>query len=350
MAVSTEHRPRLIHSIYKAAWITTHVLVGCLLISVALGDFAQDASGAKAFVVSDLAAVMTHLKTPLHPLVALAVLFTTLAACLHLITLLWHRLMEALAAENLDRLTCNAVTWAAKRQFFSAWLLVPLVLNGVILVGARVPLPYAIAGVVLVSVYVLPVLVLRPRWLGSATPDASWFPSGTALTAFVLMAFVIPFAFAAILEAISDYQLGLELSGLALNAYLSWLAASALITVRNRKELWPHLRTRLQRRFLYLIGVATVRPLQLFLIWLLPPLLLVSVYVIFVAPTVSHVAAYLPPAAVALHEWVSTVSFAVTNNWYLHLIPTLAAAFWLYVGRCIVLSDESVQTGTVGTG
>jgi hypothetical protein len=120
--------------------------------------------------------------------------------------------------------------------------------------------------------------------------------------------------------------------------------------VRNRNELWPYLRTRLQRRFLYLIGVATVRPLQLFLIWLLPPLLLVSVYVIFVAPTVSHVAAYLPPAAVALHEWVSTASYAVTSYWYLTLIPTLASACWLYVGRCIVLFDESTEAGSVGAG
>jgi hypothetical protein len=339
MAVSSEHRPRLIRSVYKAAWITAHAGVACLLLTIALGKFAEDASRAKTYVFSDLTAVMTLIRVPLHPLIALAVLFTALAASLYVVSLLWDRLLQALDADDLDRMTGDGLAWALKQQFQPVWLVVPLMLTGSMLLAAALSQGYA-AGIVLLScIYLLPLFVLRPRWLGSARTDPSWFPSGVALAVYALLPISL-YAVAALFVALGIDMPGLTIVFLALQAWGAWLAASALISVRNHRELLPHLGMRLQRRFAYLMAVAIVKPLQLFVTWFLPSLALFIVYAIFVAPTVQEVSAYLPPVAVALHKLVSTLGNTVSDYWYVLLIPTLVTTCWLYVGRCIVLFDE----------
>lgn len=339
MAESTQHHSRLIRSVYKAAWISAHAVVACFLLTIALGRFAEGAAQAKTYVFSDLAAVMTLIRVPLHPLIALAVLFTALAASFYVVSLLWDRLIQALDADDLDRLAGDGLAWALTRQFQSVWLVAPLMLTGCMLLAAALSLGYVAGIVLLFCIYLLPFLVLRPRWLGSAKTDASWFPSGAALAAYVLLA-VSPLAVGALLVAVGADMPALGIVGLVLDVSLGWLSASALIAVRHHRELVPHFRMRLQRRFVSLIAVATVKPLQFFVIWFLPPLSLLFVYAIFVAPTVHEVSAYLHPAAIALHKLVSTLTNTVSDYWYLALVPALVTTCWLYVGRCIVLFDE----------
>ena len=163
--MSSEHHPRLIRSVFKAAWITAHAVVACFLLTIALGTFSEDAGRAKTYVFSDLAALMTLIRVPLHPLIALAALLAALTASFYVFSLLWDRLIQALAADDLERLAGDGLAWALTRQFQCVWLVAPLMLSGCMLLAAALSLGYVAGIVLLFCIYLLPFLVLRPRWL-----------------------------------------------------------------------------------------------------------------------------------------------------------------------------------------
>lgn len=343
----TARRTSLIRSAGIAAWLCALVVVACYLLQIALGDLVENAARAKTYVFADMTEVMTFIKVPLHPLLAFGLLFAALTAAVFVVALLWRGLLRALGAEELDTVVTAGLMWTLKRQVLTVWLLVSLLLTGAMLLAVNLPLGFAGVAVLLFCIYCMPVLVLRPRWLGSESADQSWRPSGAALAAYlVLMGGSLGLGAATGAVGMGMVSPVFQSLGFCLEVWLGWLAASALITVRSHQELWPHLASRFQRRFVYLVVVAIARPLQVVLVWLLPPLLLIGVYAIFIAPTVQEVSAHLPPAAVALHKMVSRATNTMADYWYLLLIPALVTATYLYVGRCLVLFDGHVLAGT----
>lgn len=343
----TARRTSLIRSAGIAAWLCALVVVACYLLQIALGDLVENATGARTYVLADMTEVMTFLKVSLHPLLAFSVLFAVLMATIYVNKLLWRSLLRTLAAEELNTLATKGLVWTFKRQVLSAWLLLPFLLTGTMLLAAELSLGYVSSAVWLFCIYCLPVFVLRPRWLGSESADLSWHPSGTALTAYLVLT-IGPLGLGVAVAALRMGMVSPVFQALisCLEIWLGWLAASALIAVRNRRELWPHLASRFQYRFVYLVAVAIARPLQIALVWLLPPLLLVVGYADFVAPTVQEVSEHLPHAAVALHKMISRATNTMADYWYLMLFPALVTASYLYVGKCLVLFDGHALAST----
>jgi hypothetical protein len=341
MAAALPHLPSLTRSASIAGWLTVHVLVGCWLLSVVVGDCAPGlgAGESPTWVLADAAQVMALIKVPMHPIVALGLFFAALTALLHAVSTLWHRLLCTLAADDLEALTTSAWRWSLKRQLLSAWLLAPVALCGGALLSLHLGRGAMVLMLFLFCLLVLPALVLRPRWLDAAGADKAWCPRAASMGAFAA-AVVISVS----VGAASTLWGGplIQTLSFVLTVWLSWLAAGALIAVRSRQELVPYLRSTLHRRFTYGVVVASVKPLRAFMIWLLPPLILISYYAIFVAPVVKSISPYLPAYWLAVDALVTQVGGLSVSYWWVFSIPAASTFANLYMGRCRVLFDRQM--------
>jgi hypothetical protein len=216
-------------------------------------------------------------------------------------------------------------------------MLVPLGFTGAVLWAWHAQHSRVAIGLGVLISYVVPLLILRPRWLGMDSRDRSWLPSGAALGVFVVCD-VLTRAADAGLSALGG-PAGSTVS-FVLEVFVAWLSASALIFVRSWRATVPHLASRLNQRFAMLAVMGSLRPLALFTAWLLPPILLAFHHANFIAPTVVHLAAYLPEAVTTANRLFFVVANPVTDYWWVALIPLLSTAAALYVGRCLALFER----------
>lgn len=332
----TELRTHLKRSAIFAAWWVFHFLLASMLLQFALGDFVNGDSTSGAFEPASMAQVMQHLSLPLAPPLAFGLLFLTLTGLAYAVALLWRRLLRVLDATEADALTAQGLRWTIRQQLLTAWLLAPLVLTGLAWWAVHKQHTGAAIGLVTFIAYGLPLLVLRPRWLGLASSDRSWLPSVAALGIY-LVGVVLYFAVDAIpMDRYQTAGLGLDL---IVDLMVSWLSASALIFVRSRHEVIPHLASRLNRRFAFFVALAFARPARVIVVWLLPPILLVSYYAIFIAPSVAELAGHVPDFAVSMHRMLGRAINVFTKYWWLGFFPVVSTALALYTGRCLVLFD-----------
>jgi len=341
----TELRTSLKRSAVFASWWVVHLFLASTLLRFALGDFVSGDVASGVFEPAGMAQVMQQLSLPLAPTLAFGLLFLTLAGLAYVVALLWRRLLRALDATEADALAAEGLRWTIRQQLFTAWLLAPLVLMG--LAWWTVHQQYAAAAIGLVTfiAYGLPVLILRPHWLGLANGDRSWLPSFASLGIYVVGVFLYFAVDAVPMDQYLAADLGLEL---IVDLIVSWLSASVLIFVRSRHEVIPHLASRLNRRFALFVLLALARPVREFAFWLLPPLLLVTFYTIFIAPSVAELAAHLPEFALASHRIVVRATYAFTEYWWLGIGPLLSTAAALYMGCCLVLFDARTRAGITG--
>jgi hypothetical protein len=133
-----------------------------------------------------------------------------------------------------------------------------------------------------------------------------------------------------------------QLVSFLLSVFLFWLAASVLVFARRWPEARAHLSSRLNRHFLALVCVCTGLPLARIVIWVLPPMLLMAHYSVFIAPTVGQLKAYVPPPLTAFHQFFMVFEevLADWDPWWLALVPSTVVVTHLYVGRCLVLFDR----------
>lgn len=332
----TELRTHLKRSAIFAAWWVVHFFLVSMLLRFALGDFVSGDIASGVFEPANLAQVMQYLTLPLAPPLAFGLLFMTLACLAYVVAWLWRRLLRALDATETDALTAQGLRWTIRHQLLTAWLLAPLVLTGLAWWAVHKQYTVAAIGLVTFIAYGLPLLILRPRWLGLASSDRSWLPSVAALGIYLVGA-VLYFAVDAIpMDRYQTAGLGLDL---IVDLMVSWLSASVLIFVRSRHEVIPHLASRLNRRFVFFVALAFARPARVIVVWLLPPILLVSYYAIFIAPSVAELAAHVPEFALATHGMVSRATYAFSEYWVLGFFPVVSTALALYMGRCLVLFD-----------
>jgi hypothetical protein len=186
--------------------------------------------------------------------------------------------------------------------------------------------------------YVAPPLVLRPRRLGSNAADRSWRPSAAAVAVYVLLDLVYRASDAGLTAMAGG--MGKVISEL-LSLYVEWLAASALVFVRDWQDVRTHLVSRLNRRFLALWIVGTAQPVAAFILWLVPPLLLLVHYDLFIAPTVWELRQYVPAPLATFQQMFMVLEnvFPDLLTWGIAATPLLAIAFSLYMGRCLVVFD-----------
>ena len=160
----------------------------------------------------------------------------------------------------------TGLRWAFRQQLLSGWMLVPLGFTGAVLWAWHAQHSRVAIGLGVLISYVVPLLILRPRWLGMDSRDRSWLPSGAALGVFVVCD-VLTRAADAGLSALGG-PAGSTVS-FVLEVFVAWLSASALIFVRSWRATVPHLASRLSHRFAMLAVMGSLRPLALFAAWLL---------------------------------------------------------------------------------
>ncbi len=322
-----------------ALWWTLHALVAAVLMQYAVGDFTGKALGVGQFVPAGMAQVMRLLKVPLDPLPAFVLLFLGLWGGTYALALLKHRALKALSASEMDSLAAESLRWTLQQLVRPGWLVVALggtALMVLVLLGLR---SFMFTMILLaLFIYIAPLLVLRPRHLGSNSADRSWRPSAAAVAVYVLLDLVARAADAGITALAGG--LGKVISE-PLSLWLVWLATSALVFVRDWQNVRSHLASRFSWRFLALCVVGTVQPVAAFVLWLMPPVLLLVHYHLFIAPTVWELRQYVPAPLATFQQMFMVLEsvFPDLLTWGIAATPLLAIAFSLYMGRCLVVFD-----------
>lgn len=234
----------------------------------------------------------------------------------------------------------EALHWAAKRQLGAGWLVVTLVCNGAMVFALRFSqhgdLSWAVA-VLLLILYATPILILRPRWLGISGDDRSWIPGFAALGTYVLLV-TLGWLLSAGIEALLG-EIGGLLSFVP-ELFLVWLSASVLLFVRSARDIRSHLSSCMNLRFLTLVVLGSAGPIVFFVKWLLPVFFLALHYLIFIGPSVSQLAPFLPEAIGMAHRLFSSFANVFSHYWWIASIPLVVVVWNLYLGRCLVLFDD----------
>lgn len=322
-----------------ALWWTLHAYLATLLLQYALGEFTGKDLGVGQFVPAEMAQVMRFLKVPLDPLPGFVLLFVGLWGGTYALALSKRRVLRALNASELDSLAAESLRWTLQKLVRPEWLVVALGGTGLmvlVLMGLR---NFMFTMILLaLFIYIAPLLLLRPRHLGNNSADRSWRPSAAAVAVYVLLDLVARAADAG-LTAMAE-GLGKVISE-PLNLWLVWLAASALVFVRDGRDVRTHLLSRFDQRFLALWVVGTLQPVAAFILWLMPPLLLLVHYDLFIAPTVWELQQYVPAPLADFQQMFMALQsgFPDLLSWGIAATPLLTIAFCLYMGRCLVLFE-----------
>lgn len=322
-----------------AFWWTLHALVAAVLMQYAMGEFTGKALGVGQFVPAEMAQVMRWLKVPLDPLPGFVLLFVGLWGGTYALALFRRRVLNALNVSEVDSLAAESLRWTLQQILRPGWLAVAL--GGVgLMVLMLLGLRNFMFTMILFAlfIYIAPLLVLRPRHLGSSSAERSWRPSVSAVGVYVLLDLVAR-ASDARLTAMAG-EMGKVISDL-LSHWLVWLAASALVLVRDWQDVRSHLASRFNRRFLALWVLGTLKPVAAFVLWLTPPLLLLVHYDLFIAPSVWELRQYVPAPLAKFQQMFMVLEsvFPDLLSWGIAATPLLAIAFSLYMGRCLVLFD-----------
>lgn len=324
-----------------ALWWTLHAWSATALLRLTLGNFQGGRFGAGAFQAAEMADVLQFLGVPLNPWLAFGLVFLTFFAIARIAGSIWHSTLRALRVTDLNSVAQEALRWAAKRQLRVGWLALALVCNGAMVIALRLSqdgVLALVATVFLLIVYAIPILILRPRWFGMPCDDLSRLPAMAALGALVLLS-MLDWMLAAGLDALKG-KLGGLLS-LVPTLFLIWLTASVLLFVRSGRDIRSHLATRMNRRFLALALLGTAQPVLFFVVWLMPVLLLTVHYAIFIGPSVSQLAPFLPDAFTVTHRLFSSFASLLSNYGWIMLIPLVTVGWNLYVGRCLTVFECS---------
>lgn len=171
-----------------ALWWTLHALVAAVLLQYAMGEFIGKALGVGQFVPAEMAQVMRLLKLPLDPLPGFVLLFVGLWGGTYALALLKRRVLNALNASDMDALTAESLRWTLQQILRPGWLVVALGGVGLmvlVLLGLR---NFTVTMILFaLFIYIAPLLVLRPRHLGSSSVERSWRPSVSAVGVYVLL-------------------------------------------------------------------------------------------------------------------------------------------------------------------
>lgn len=329
-----------------AIWWTVHALAAASFLRVALGDFSGGRLGAGEFQAAGMTQVLESLGLSMSPWLAFALMIFACFGTALVIRYLWHFTLNALRIADLDSITRDALRWAAKKQLFSSWLLVTLACNAAMVLTLTFS-DYGKFGwawvVFLAMAYGIPILVLRPRWFDSSNEDRSRLPGIAALGAFALLSvldWAISAGFGALMGKFGD------LLSFALGLVFVWLSASALLFVRSLGDVRAVLSTRLNLRFLSLVLLGIARPVSFFFVWLMPTLLLALHYLIFIGPSVTQLVPYLPDPVGTAHRWFGSFSDLFSDYWWITIPPLLVVMWNLYMGRCLVVLDNSPNIWT----
>jgi hypothetical protein len=323
-----------------AIWWTLHASAAAAFLSVALGDFKGGQLGLGKFQTAEMGQVLQHLGVPINSWIALGSVFLGFFSVSLVVRYLWHRTLNALRITDLSSTTRDALQWAAKKQLLSSWLLVALACNAAMVLALAFS-EYGDLGwasvVFLVMAYAIPILVLRPRWLGSSIEDHSLLPGIAALGAFVLLSMLdwaVSASFSALMGTFGD------LLSFVPALLLVWLSASALLFVRSVGDIRSVLTSSMTPRFLSLVLLGIARPMGYFLVWLMPPLLLAMHYSIFIGPSVSQLAPYLPDSVGTAHRLFSSFANVFSDYWWIAAPPLLTVMWNLYMGRCLIILES----------
>ncbi len=332
---------RLVQHAVVALWWTLHAWSAAAFLCLTLGNFEEGRFEVGAFQAAEMADVLQFLGVPLNPWLALGLVFLTFFAIARVAGSVWHGMLRTLRVTDLNSVAQETLRWAARRQLRVGWLALTLACNGAMVIALRPSqgggLAWA-AAVFLLIVYAVPILVLRPRWFGMPCDDLSRLPAMAALGTLVLLS-MLDWMLVAGLDALMG-KLGGLLS-LVPTLFLIWLTASALLFVRSASDIRSHLATRMNRRFLALALLGTAQPVIFFVVWLMPVLLLTVHYAIFIGPSVSQLAPFLPDAFTVTHRLFSSFAGLMTNYWWIMSIPLVTVVWNLYVGRCLTVFECS---------
>lgn len=296
-----------------------------------------------------MAEVLQYLGVPLNHWAALSFVFLVCFAIAMVTRSVWHLTLHALRIAALNSVAKEALLWATKSQLSVGWLAVALVCNGAMVFALRLSQQgdlEAAMVVFLLIVYAIPILILRPRWLGVSTDDISRAPGFAAIGAFVLLA-MLDWVIAAGFDALMG-KLGGLLSFVS-TMFLIWLTASFLLFVRGANDFRPHLASRMNLRFLALIVLGSARPIVSFMVWLMPVLLLALHYSIFIGPAVSQLAPFLPDVISMAHRLFLSFANVFSDYWWIASITLVTVVWNLYVGRCLMVFEDRRQTSSRNT-
>lgn len=333
-----------------AIWWTLHALAAASFLRVALGDFSGGRLGAGEFQAAGMAQVLESLGLSIRPWLAFALMILACFATALVIRYLWNFTLNALRIADLDSITRDALRWAAKKQLLSSWMLVALACNAAMVLALAFS-DYGKLGwasvVFLALAYGIPILVLRPRWLDSSNEDRSLLPGIAALGAFALLS-MLDWTISASLGALMG-KFG-DLLSFVPELLLIWLSADALLFVRSLGDIRAFLTRCLNLRFFSLVLLGIAQPASFFFVWLMPTLLLALHYSIFIGPSVSQLAPYLPEPVGTAHRLFGSFSNLFSDYWWIAVPPLLVVILNLYMGRClIVLEDRNRQSNRRNT-
>jgi len=319
-----------------AGWYTLHIFIGCWLLRFVLGSFTNGDRVHGQFLPESMSGVLAYLSVFQTPAAAFFALFLALALGVHLMTIMWQRLVMSLEFNDLRDLSWDGWLWSFKMQFFSHWLAITLGLLGLTFLATNQAKTHGILGITAFCEFLLPLLVLRPRWLSDKFNDTGAFPSLAATGAYLLLT-CLSVALSALFDTFNNPLTWVADIGIA--AALSLLSMSILIHVQHRTEILPHIRSRFHLRFWLLIIQASLLPLQVLMRWWLPPILLIAFHAIFVSPALRDLAPHLPALLTPVHDSLLVAVAWLPQHWWAFALPMLTVWWCLYFGRCIVLFD-----------
>ena len=281
---------------------------------------------------------MGHLKVPLAPIPAFGLFLMGFAGIAYALGFLKRSTLHILGISDLASVASEGLRWAVRQQLLSGWFLVTLGCTGLVALALQMESTFMIAlGIAGLILFATPLLVLRPRWLDWNTADPSWRPSAAALGVYLLFE-LLDWVAAAGLSTMAG-TVG-DVVSFVLSVLLAWLVASVLVFLQHWQEIRAHLLSRLNRRFLALVCVGTAHPVTASVAWLLPTYLLAFYYSIYIAPTMSQLAPYLPGFLTTAHRVFSSFTGVFADYWWIASMPLLAVAWNLYIGRCLVLFEN----------
>lgn len=322
-----------------ALWWSLHAWAAAAFLRLSLGDFEGRQLGVGKFQTAEMEEVLRFLGVSLNPWIALGLVFLGFFAVALFVRSVWHSILRALRTADLNSVAKEALHWAVGRQLSAGLLVVALVCNGAVFFALwfsqHADLSWAVA-VFLLMLYAIPVLIMRPRWLGASRDDHTWIPGSAALGTYVLLV-MLGWMLTAGVKALLGELGGLLSFVPAL--FLIWLAASVLLFVRSASDVRPHLASRMNLRFLTLVVLGSSRPIVFFVMWLLPAFLLALHYSIFIGPSVSQLAPFLPDPISRAHALFSSFANVFSDYWWIASIPLVTVFSNLYVGRCLVVFE-----------
>jgi hypothetical protein len=336
---STSFSEALKPSVWVASWLTANTLVIVSLLRLALVE--KDGSR------RSLAWLFDHYAFGLHPLPFFVLQFLVLLLATSLVLRGWWWLIGTLGIERQNNIAREAFWWSIRRHFCSGWLLASGALAAVGFALSTFASSWLFLSWLAFSIYLLPVVVARPRWMSTTAADRRYFPS-TFVTTVYLFFSVLPVALGMV-WALTEWAMPSTVFSLidgmleASSWVLGALALSVLLFSPNRRTFYSHIKTRWNWFFLALVIVSELTALLRLAVLLLPSLAVVGGAMIFVVPSLvelhHHNLVELPVAAF----WLIRCLSWFTDNWYLLLPAPVMLQYTLYLGRCLFVYGRSID-------